>query len=482
MAEHDEPGPSVKGAVAPLRILFVTGRLAEPALRRTLGEIGDSSLIRAEVAVLPISVAALATTSWIGRHLSVPPHIDRVYLPGLCAGDLSELEHQLGKSVVRGPADLRDLPEALGRASTQLSGYGSYDIEIIAEINHAPRLERAQLVEEARRLREQGADVIDVGCDPGGPWLGVGDAVRALIGEGLRVSIDSIDCREIEPAVRAGAELVLSVNGSNREAARDWGVEVVVIPDDPSDTTSLDENVDFIRRHDVPFRMDPILEPIGFGFAASLGRYLETRRRYPDVPIMMGIGNLTELTDVDSAGVNVLLLGFCEEQAIRSVLTTQVINWSRTSVQELVLARQLVHHAVACKVPPKRVEPNLVLLRDPRLHEHGVAGLDALAERIKDPNFRIFAERGRIHVINGLMHLEHEDPFALLQQIQERSALEPAHAFYLGYEMAKAVTALTLGKNYIQDQALRWGYLSVPEKTRHSTIKTKPEPNDAGTS
>ena len=470
-----------KGVGDPLQLLFVTGRLAEPALRRTLGDIGNSSLIHTEVAVLPISVAALATTSWIGRHLSVPAHIDRVYLPGLCAGDLSALEQQLGKSVVRGPADLRDLPEALGQASAQPTDYGAYDIEIIAEINHAPRLERAQLVEDARRLREQGADIVDIGCDPGGPWLGVGDAVRALVAEGLRVSIDSIDRKEIEPAVRAGAELVLSVNSSNRDAAPDWGAEVVVIPDDPRDMTSLDENVDFVRRHGVPFRIDPILEPIGFGFANSLGRYLETRRRYPEVPMMMGIGNLTELTDVDSAGVNVLLLGFCQEQAIRSVLTTQVINWSRSSVQELVLARRLVHHAVVRRVPPKRLEPNLVLLRDPRLHEHGDAGLDVLAERIKDPNFRIFAERGRIHVINGSMHLSNEDPLALLQQIQEKSALDPAHAFYLGYEMAKAVTALTLGKNYVQDQALRWGYLSVPEKTRHTTIKGKPEPNDAGT-
>ena len=50
------------------------------------------------------------------------------------------------------------------------------------------------------------------------------------------------------------------------------------------------------------FRIDPILEPIGFGFAASLGRYLEVRRRYPDAAMIMGTGNLTELTDVDSRG------------------------------------------------------------------------------------------------------------------------------------------------------------------------------------
>ena len=32
---------------------------------------------------------------------------------------------------------------------------------------------------------------------------------------------------------------------------------------------------------------------------------------------------------------------------------------------------------------------------------------------------------------------------------------------------AKAVTALTLGKNYTQDQALRWGFLTRPEETKH---------------
>ena len=48
------------------------------------------------------------------------------------------------------------------------------------------------------------------------------------------------------------------------------------------------------------------------------------------------------------------------------------------------------------------------------------------------------------------------DPFALFER-DAAARLDPAHAFYLGYEMAKAVTALTLGKNYTQDQALRLG-------------------------
>src|SRR6202007_361880 len=115
------------------------------------------------------------------------------------------------------------------------------------------------------------------------------------------------------------------------------------------------------------YRIDPVIEPIGLGFAASLGRYLEVRRRYPDAEMMMGVGNLTELTDVDSAGVNVMLLGFCQEAGIRSVLTTEVINWCKSSVRELDLARRLVYHACTKQMLPKHLEPDLLLLRDPKV-------------------------------------------------------------------------------------------------------------------
>jgi dihydropteroate synthase len=253
---------------------------------------------------------------------------------------------------------------------------------------------------------------------------------------------------------------VLSVNSSNVEHARDWGCEVVVLPDDLATLGGLDRTVEALEGWGVPYRIDPVLEPIGLGFAASLGRYLEVRRRYPRAEMMMGVGNLTELTDVDSAGVNVLLLGFCQEVGIRSVLTTQVINWCQSCVRELDLARRLVHHACRERVPPKRLEPDLVLLRDPKRHAHGEAMLRELASRITDRNYRIFAEGGQLHVLNALGHLKSEDPFELFKRMEAQQPLDASHAFYLGYEMAKAVTALTLGKNYVQDQALRWGFLT----------------------
>lgn len=468
------------GPESPLEpILFVTGRLAEYSLRQILHELAVPARIEPIIAVLPISVAALMTPRWVARHLELPPRVKRVILPGFCQGDPTPIHRKLGDEVVieLGPSDLRELPAYFGVKHDRRDGYGAYDIEILAEINHAPRLSRQELIDQAKRFAEEGADVIDVGCDPGDPWPGVRDAVASLRDLGLRVSIDSFHPKEVEEAVRAGAELVLSVNGKNREPASDWGVEVVAIPDRPGTLEGLEETVERLSAQGVPLRIDPILEPIGFGFTNSLARYWEIRARYPDLPMMMGVGNLTELTDVDSAGINVLLSGVCQELGIRSVLTTAVINWARSSVREIDLARRLVYHAVTHRTLPKHLEPRLVMLRDCKTPVYGAAALTEMARRIKDPNWRIFAENGEIHVMNNTHYLIDSDPFTLFDKMDVNDA---SHAFYLGFELMKAKTALTLGKAYRQDQSLDWGVLTEAEVSHRDRQRSRPRGEEPG--
>ena len=70
------------------------------------------------------------------------------------------------------------------------------------------------------------------------------------------------------------------------------------------------------------------------------------------------------------------------------------------------------------------------------------------------------------------LHLSDSDPFRLFERLlhpepgsgrETPKNIDPSHAFYLGYELAKALTALTLSKEYRQDEALDWGYLAKPE-------------------
>src|SRR6185312_9310619 len=103
-----------------MRLLFVTGRLAEFALRQVLDDLAPRAGFAAEVAVLPISVAALMPPNWVARHLVVPEGVRRVILPGHCRGDLTPLVAKVGTGVAieLGPEDLRDLPRHFGQHDT----------------------------------------------------------------------------------------------------------------------------------------------------------------------------------------------------------------------------------------------------------------------------------------------------------------------------------------------------------------------------
>jgi hypothetical protein len=118
------------------------------------------------------------------------------------------------------------------------------------------------------------------------------------------------------------------------------------------------------------------------------------------------------------------------------------------------------------------LEPRLVTLRDPKVLECGDEHFQQLAAQIKDHNFRLFAERGEVHLVSAGLHLHDADPFRLFARLLQPESgssreppknIDPSHAFYLGYELCKALTALTLSKEYRQDEALDWGYLTRPE-------------------
>jgi dihydropteroate synthase len=455
----------------PQRVLFVTGRLAEPALRRVLAEMAPP--FGYDLAVLGITVAALMTTAWIANHLTVPQGTDLVLIPGLCEGDPATIAASLGVAVEKGPKDLREIPRHFGRAAAA-QDYGAWDIEIVAEINNAPRLASDVVRRAAEYFRVSGADIVDIGCTPGLAFPSLGDVVRELVADGIRVSVDTFDPNEIRTAVAAGAELVLSVNGSNIDVARELtgtGARVVAVPDLGGTLETLEPTIERLTHWSVPYLIDPILEPIGFGFFASLERYAEVRRLYPRAEMLMGIGNLTEMTAADSTGVNALLIAACQELGVRTVLTTEVIPWARGAVREVDIARRLMHYAVTHNTAPKGVDDRLVTTKDAVLLAYSEEELRALHASITDPNFRIFTDESAITVFNNDRFVRTDQIHNIADLFAQLEVDDPAHACYLGKELARASLAVALGKTYRQEGALTWGYLTPPDDVKSEHVR-----------
>ena len=454
-------GAERRAAIA--TIAFVTGRLAEPALNETLrGMQGSDPEFAYHVVVLKITVAALMTTPWIARFLEIPPGTDFVMIPGLSEGDPAVIADKLGVRVIKGPKDLREIPAWFGHEAISRE-YGAWDIEICAEINNVPRLSHDEIVRQAHYFKASGADVIDLGLTPGRPYPELGDVVRELVAAGMRVSVDSFDPAEIYTAVDAGASLVLSINGSNRDVVATLAggpARVVAIPDFGAGIETLEPTVAALEHARVQYFIDPVIEPIGFGFAASIERYAEAHRRYPDTPLFMGIGNLTELTAADTTGVNAVLIAVAQELGVRAVLTTEVIPWARGCVREIDIARRLMHYAVTKRSLPKHVDDRLVTVKDPTMLSYTEAELRTLQSSITDANFRIFTDRDTITVLNAEKFVRGTDIQEIFEQL---GVIEATHAFYLGKELAKATLAISLGKTYRQEGQLGWGYLTPPD-------------------
>jgi dihydropteroate synthase-like protein len=229
----------------------------------------------------------------------------------------------------------------------------------------------------------------------------------------------------------------------------------VLVAREPSDPASLDAAIDAMSQRGRAFLADPILDPIPFGLAASIARYVSLRERYPEVAIMMGIGNVTELTEADTSGINAVLLGMAAELRIAAVLTTSVSPHARRAVREADVARRVMHAAREAQVLPKGISGDLSALHARRPFPYGPDEIDTIASAVRDPNFRVQVAADGIHVYNRDGHRTGRDPFALYPDLGVES--DGGHAFYMGVQLARAEIAWQLGKRFDQDQPLDWG-------------------------
>ena len=437
-------------------IVFLTGKLAKISLEKVLSDISSKNEFTYDVIDIGVNVAALATINIIIKKLDLKDVLaaTKIIIPGRCRGEIKDLENYSGKKCVRGPEELKDIPRFLGLQGKNLD-LSKYDTKIIGEITEAPNMSVKEIIKQANTYKKDGADIIDIGCLPSTEFPHLSETIQELKNQNFMVSIDSLDEKNLISGAKAGADFLLSLQEKSIWIMDEVEAIPIVIPDYPREEKKFYKLIEKLLNDDKEFIADSILEPINFGFTDSIVRYHSFRKNFPSVEIMMGIGNLTELTHADTAGMNALLFGIASELEINYALCTQVSEHCNKAIIEGNFARRIMHTTKTYSMPPKDISNKLLNLHERKPFPYSTSELRGMWSNVKDKNYRIYVNQDGIHVFNNKNFYTEQDAAEFYQHLDIKN--DDGHAYYLGMELARAEIAFLLGKRYDQDEILKWG-------------------------
>ncbi len=240
---------------------------------------------------------------------------------------------------------------------------------IDAEIIDATLRSVEECVNIARYYVDSGADIIDIGCVAGDPkpWR-IREIVRGIrreIGD-IPISIDTFSENEIKEGLKADVDIVLSYTLSKLKASdiKFNDIGVVIVPETFNNLVSyFEESCKLVeKKGGVPI-VDPLIAPPLFGLSHSIERIVRLREAFPDRPMLVGVGNVTELIDVDSVGVNGVLAVIAVEQKVNILLTTEASMKCRGAVRELKIALEMCALAKVLHKYPKDMCRSLLLAK-----------------------------------------------------------------------------------------------------------------------
>ncbi|SFM32639.1 dihydropteroate synthase-like protein [Methanolobus profundi] len=490
-----------------MKILVATGTLAEQTVRSAVGDHADVVVADTKVAAFITPRKLLAA---IDQYISDLDH-DLIFIPGLVAGDFIKVEAELGCKVRLGPKHAYDLgfvlpfadkmdfstevpacelladirremalekvqeledaavaPMELGRMKVG----GDSRMKVLAEVVDATGLDKETLALRISSFEKKGADMIDLGAS----LHATPEDVQRAIGiardtTSLPLSIDTLDPELINAALDSGIDLVLSLDSSNISIVgphiAEAGVPAVVIPDQGEGFDSLIRNMELAREAGVKELIaDPVLDPIGHGIGGSIVRYMEFHEQNPDIPVFFGIGNVTELIDADSTGVNATLCGIGADLGASILFTPEYSNKTQGSINELKRASQMMMLARERESSPKDLGIDLIEAKEKRRRTDSMLPETFIrAEKNKmwtlDPkgSIRVSIIPGPYGMKGGQILAEHESASIVGETAREvmdtilkmELVSRMEHAAYLGQELKKAELALKLGRSYAQD-------------------------------
>ena len=503
-----------------MRILLVTGQLAKPLVemyaRRSQDRVPG---VEIRVLALPVKVAAMMNAEYLARTLpqyrEVLRDVDIVVVPGFTEGDLTALRSLLGVPVVKGTYYAHDIPllvellargvelspvkpadeileserarveeKALSEALLRAHSDFYFKIGDLPVSRHYP-LVLLELYAEEKCELELGepikyADVVLVGFPL---EFDRSSALRVL--KSIRDKVNKpigVDTADLE-LIREAHELVDIINGVSCEIAervleasflREKPLVVVCSEGSPSKRIELLERTvaSLKSRGFEKVIADPVLNPPLSGLVESLEAYVMLRKALPETPLLMDVGNVTELVDVDSIGVNALLAFIGVEMGVELYLTTEASVKTRGATRELKHALEMAVIARELGKPPKDMTRNLLVAKSKRksavtLPRAGVVVKATEKSPLRpDPKgyFRVGVNHESREIIvqhylygreEPTIEIRSRDPYAIIGEIERRELVSlPHHYFYLGSELTKAYIALRLGKEYEQDRDL----------------------------
>jgi len=514
-----------------LKILLVTGRLAEKMVK----DYAQQSDIETEVVALNYPVAAFLNSETITACLKnyKLKGVDMILTPGLSRGDTQIIADTLGVPTFKGPKYAADLPVVLEELrkvplSTiipacdllrdiltekalkeiekteqnrekllkhpssmlikNLAIGKNFPMRIMAEIVDAALMADEEIQFLSKKFATQGAHIIDVGMiagksDPENA-MRIVKAVKAVVN--LPVSIDTLDPEEIKAAVSAGADMILSLDAGNIDQLAAFATEVpiVVIPTNQQEgyfPNKAQERVQLIeeiitKAKKLGFRKilaDLILDPSNV--LESFIAFKEFGTRNPDVPLFVGVANVTELFDADSIGINALLARLSSEVDTSIMLATEKSTKAKGTVKEEAMAAKMMYLAKKRASVPKDLGVDLLVLKDKRSREEPyVAALEQKSSVIIATDETAPSELDSVGIYKIAVDRKNDDIIALLftatsidkpiniikgktaetiynKIVQLGLVTRLDHAAYLGSELKKAEIALRINKEYIQD-------------------------------
>ncbi len=475
-----------------MKILLVTGKLAERMVR----EYGKG----ADVHVCNIDVAAFITPKHLAE-LDLRGY-DLVLVPGLTyTSDWESFEREKGVMVRLGPIHAYDLKhvlkfadkldfshkipacrliesvkaeETLDSVDSLESDYvfklrdvaigGNSRMKVVAEI--ASYRDFDDLREKVEYYSESGADIVDLGVPLEFDSEELSRAVKVVVdSSNLPVSIDTFSKKAIEIGVKHGVDMVMSISQENMDVLDVIEDQAVVIVG--RNLNELVKLLDTVRKKTERVIADPVLDP-PLAVAKSIERYIEFRRLDHTTPLLFGAGNVTELSDADSIGMNALLAFIAEEIGCNLLFTTEASVKTTGSVKELRIASYLAKAAKLRNAPPKDVGIGLLVLKEKVRYEQPDIPENFLpAEEnrkfVRDPcgDFIIYVSGDKIVCKHDRMAIVGRTAKEIADTAIRHGLLSRLdHAAYLGRELMKAEIAKMLKKNYIQDRDLNFGYYS----------------------